>query len=275
MSAGRHGTQQRYPQPPATDSSLVTPVLQAEELMQRFSRPPGKVYLLYGDRPVFDLSMNIASTVVSEGGHVVVADGGNRFNAHAIIRFAQYKGRNPDDFLRSVFVSRSFTCYQMEQTIVHRLPEICRRQHVHTALILGLLDTFYDEQAPLREVRQILVRVLATLHELKQTGVSLLLACTNRQVWPEERNTLLTTLKGRSDRVYRLDVRPEVSQLILEQEEHTIPIIHRNGNAVPPAKGGDRYGTHHTDLHEHHRQRDRRLVEVPAGTPQGRPGTLR
>lgn len=267
MSMGSYGAHGRYPPPPAPHSSLARPVLQAEDLLQSFSRPPGKVYLLYGDRPVFDLSMNIASTVLAKGGHVVVADGGNRFNAHAIIRSAQHRGNNPDDFLRRIFVSRSFTCYQMEQTIVNRLPEFCRRQHAPAALILGLLDTFYDEQAPLREVRQILVRVMATLHELRRTGVSLLLACTNRQVWPEERNMLFTTLKARSDRVYRLEIKPDAARLILEQEEHTIPIIDRGGSAIPPAQGGERYGTHHTDLHEHHRQRDRQLVEVPAGTP--------
>ena len=275
MSMGGHGAHGRYPPPPAPHSSLARPVLQAEELVQQFSRPPGKVYLLYGDRPVFDLSMNIASAVLAEGGHVVVADGGHRFNVHAVIRFAQYGKRNPDDFLRRIFVSRSFTCYQMEQTIVNRLPDVCRRQHANTVLILGLLDTFYDEQAPFREVRQILVRVLATLHELKRAGVSLLLACTDRQVLPEERNILLATVRAHADRVYRLDVRPEVSRLILEQEEHSTPIIHRSGNEVPPAKGEDRYGAYRTDLHKHHRQRTRKLVEVPAGTPPRGPGTLR
>ena len=212
---------------------------------------------------------------MAQGTPIAVVDGCNQFNVHLLSSFARERRLDPEEFLRRIFISRGFTCYQMEQAVSARLPLFLQSICSNIAMIFGLLDTFYDEQAPLREVRQILVRVLATLHELKQTGVSLLLACTDRQVLPEERNILFTTVKAHADRVYRLDVRPEVSRLILEQEEHSTPIIHRSGNEVPPAKGGDRYGTYRTDLHEYHRQRTRKLVEVPAGTPPGRPGVVR
>jgi len=71
-------------------------------------------------------------------------------------------------------------------------------------MIFGLLDTFYDEQASFREVQQILRRLLGTLQDIKASGVSVLLACTEWNVLPKERNQLFTTLKTGMDTIYRL-----------------------------------------------------------------------
>jgi len=65
----------------------------------------------------------------------------------------------------------------MEQAIAHKLPAFLSTIHSNTALVFGLLDTFYDEQASLREVRQILQRLLGSFQEMKSKGVSLLLVC--------------------------------------------------------------------------------------------------
>ena len=84
-------------------------------------------------------------------------------------------------------------------------------------MIFGLLDTFYDEQASFREVQQILRRVLGTLQEVKASGVSVLLACTEWNVLPKERNQLFTTLKVGMDTVYRLGMdRNHAPALFLE-----------------------------------------------------------
>ena len=87
-----------------------------------------------------------------------------------------------------------------------------------TAMVFGLLDTFFDEQASLREVQQILQRVLVSLNTMKMDGVSVLVVCHAYNVLPEERNRLFGTLKTGMDRVYRLEVDEENrSKLFLEQ----------------------------------------------------------
>jgi hypothetical protein len=175
------------------------------------------VYLLYGDSAVFRLSHRIGARVLGDGGTVALVDGANRFDIHAVVRFAQERNLDPEQLLRRLFISRGFTCYQVEAAITERLPAFLRRTGARTVLIYGLLDTFYDEQAPLRDVRLILERVLESLSRLRNEGVSVLLVSTDWRVLPEARNRLLDRLKKGMDRVYRLETENSRSaQLYLE-----------------------------------------------------------
>ncbi|HWP83358.1 MAG TPA: hypothetical protein VNN76_11960 [Bacteroidota bacterium] len=254
-----HSTSPRYPAPafrtsPAPPGALL-PLIHTDNLAQSFATPPppGKLYLLYGDPLVFPLSMNIASYVLSKGMRLAVADGCNQFNPHAIIRFAQQRRLNADNLLKRIFVSRSFTCYQMEQTITNLLPSFLPTIDSTTAVVLGILDTLYDEQAPLREVRQILRRMLEILQKMKENGISILITAQERTVHPPERNALFAALKSGMDTIYRLN---DSFELHLE-------------------KGAMHHGKNRTDLHEHHRQRSCQLGQVSSGTSEGGTGDLR
>jgi hypothetical protein len=196
-------------------------------LTQSFAGPPGKVYLLYGDDRIFPISLTMAAHAMATGSSVAVVDGCNQFNVHLISRFARERKMNPDKLLRQIFISRGFTCYQMEQAVTNRLPAFLSTIHSRTAMIFGLLDTFFDEQASLREVQQILQRVLVALHTMKMNGISVLVVCHAYNVLPEERNRLFTTLKTGMDRVYRLEVNEEnQSKLFLEQERPPVVSKH-------------------------------------------------
>ncbi len=225
-----------------------------QTLIQHFAAPAGKTYLLYGDKPIFMLSLRMAAYGMARGSPVAVVDGCNRFDVHFLSRFARERKLNISDFLHRIFVSRGFTCYQMEQAIVHRLPSFLGTIDSRTAMIFGLLDTFYDQQASLREVRQILRRVVVTLGEMKAEGISVLLVCRKLNVLPKERNELFTTLQAGVDTIYRLQS-DDVPKLFLE-------------------KGMLSHGTHSANVHEHYRQRDGKLVEVPPRTSKGRPGAF-
>ena len=170
----------------------------------RLLRPPARCVFLYGDKFIFNLSLRMAAYAMAQGSSVAVVDGCNRFNVHLLSRFARERRIDPDDFLRRIFISRGFTCYQMEQAVSARLPLFLESIGSNIAMIFGLLDTFYDEQASFREVQQILRRLLGTLQEIKASGVSVLLACTEWNVLPKERNQLFTTLKTGMDTIYRL-----------------------------------------------------------------------
>jgi len=189
----------------------------SQSLVRSFVAPPGKVCLLYGDHLIFQLSLRMAAYAMAQGTPIAVVDGCNRFNVHLLSRFARERRLDPDEFLRRIFISRGFTCYQMEQAVSTRLPLFLQSIGSNIAMIFGLLDTFYDEQASFREVQQILRRVLGTLQEVKASGVSVLLACTEWNVLPKERNQLFTTLKSGMDTVYRLGLdRNQAPALFLE-----------------------------------------------------------
>ena len=178
----------------------------SQSLVQSFVAPPGKVCMLYGDELIFQFSLRMAAFAMAKGMPIAVVDGCNRFNVHLLSRFARERRLDVDDFLHRIYISRGFTCYQMEQAVSSRLPVFLESIGSNIAMIFGLLDTFYDEQASFREVQQILRRLLGTLQDIKLGGVSVLLACTEWNVLPKERNQLFATLKTGMDTIYRLTV---------------------------------------------------------------------
>jgi hypothetical protein len=246
-----------------------TAAVRSSGIINAFTEKPGKVFLLYGERPIFQLSLQMAAHAMAGGNSIAVVDGCNRFDVHALSRFARMRKIDPNKFLDRIFISRGFTCYQMEQAIARKLPLFLPTIRSQTAMVFGLLDTFYDEQASLREVQQILQRLLVSFREMKAAGVSLLVVCLERTVAPPERNQLFTTLRNGMDRVYKLDTSEQGTlQLMLEsrQPPPAVPLI---------AKGETTYGTDSTDLHQSDRYGIVKLGKVPPRTAQRRPGSIR
>jgi len=250
-------------------------------MIRAFADKPGKIFMLYGERAIFQLSLQMAAHAMVQGNPIAVVDGCNRFDVHALSRFARARKIDPNKFLNRIFISRGFTCYQMEQAIAHKLPVFLAGIHSNTALIFGLLDTFYDEQASLREVRQILQRLLGSFQEMKSKGISLLLVCLERTVAPQERNQLFTTLKNGVDRVYKLDTNERGTlQLLLESQQPILRSFNEGETAgrlsasYHMQQGEHDYGTNRTDLHQPDRRGTGKLVEVPPRTPQRRSGNI-
>ena len=177
------------------------------------SAPPGKLYSLVGtDSSVFRLSLSMASQALLRGVPIAVVDGSNRFDAYMIAEAARQitagrSGRRvtPEELLNRIYVARAFTCYQMEATITERLPAFLRRIRAPVAMIFGLLDTFYDDQAPLFEVKASVERVISALHAMKKDDISLLLASKEIKVESKERNGLLPRVHAAMDQVYLLN----------------------------------------------------------------------
>jgi hypothetical protein len=181
------------------------------EVFNRFqASPPGKLFCLHGSNAVFRLSLNLAARGIAAGVPITLIDGTNRFDVYYIAEFARRLAdrqppslrRSPEEFLRNIYISRAFTCFQMEAVITDRLPAFVQARQSPVVVIFGLLDTFYDEQAPLHEVRAGLQRILATLRLLKQRNVALLLASLDLRPASEERKTLFPALAAAMDWVY-------------------------------------------------------------------------
>lgn len=233
---------------PASDTGSERGLVPASPstMADSFASAPGKLWLLYGEHVVFRLAHRIAGHILRAGAPLALIDGANRFDIQTIVRYAQEHHLDPDDILQRLFISRGFTCYQIEAAVTERLPAFLRRTGARAALIFGLLDTLYDEQAPMRDVRAILSRTINALRATSDEGISVLLASTDWRVLPEERNRLLSDLKRQMDRVYRLELTAEdAPALFLERSQHR--------GAVAPAQGGD-HGKNRPDIYEHHRR---------------------
>jgi hypothetical protein len=151
---------------------------------------------------------------MSNNRSIAAVDGCNRFNVHLLARHAREHRIDTQEFLRRVYVSRGFTCYQMEAAITRRLPVFLQTHRINAALILGLLETFYDQQAPFREAASMLERVIVSIRELKAGGVSVLLVCSDVKVLPKERNRFIARLKTAADAVYHVAVNEEGAPVI-------------------------------------------------------------
>jgi hypothetical protein len=166
---------------------------------------------------VFRLSLTAAAYVLVNGVPLTVVDGTNRFDLYYLTEFARRwgapRGMGPSQILERIFLSRAFTCYQMEAVVTERLPAFLQKMGSPVVLIFGLLDTFYDEQAPLFEVQASLGRVMATLQALKRAHVSVLLASRDARPAAPDRRALFPRLAASMDRVYSVNAAaPAVSQ---------------------------------------------------------------
>jgi hypothetical protein len=178
-------------------------VLQPDALIQQFrAAPPGKLFCVHGDKLVFRLSLHAAAHALLNGSTIALVDGTNRFEPYFIAEFARRVSAKPDDLLKRIFIPRSFTCYQMEATITDRLPEFLGKSNSRVVIIFGLLDTYYDEQAPIFEVVGSVKRVIAALQRLKQSNISVLLASRDVRLESKERSRLMPQLLSSMDQVY-------------------------------------------------------------------------
>jgi hypothetical protein len=213
---------------------------------------------------------------------VTLVDGTNRFDVYYLAEFARkHAGMHPDgrritpeSLLDNIFVSRAFTCYQMEAVITERLPVFVRQRGSPVVIIFGLLDTFYDDQAPLFQVKAGLERILMALRRLRQDNVAVLLASLDVKLGSKERNGLFPHLMTVMDRVYRVvedaggqRILPEIFPAILPE------ILNVRGGKNIHQREGASHGTDGTDIHDGHPAGNGKLGKIPARVAQGRPGS--
>lgn len=201
-------------------------------LVQQFEQaPPGKLFCLHGDANVFRLSLYAASHALLRGVPIALVDGTNRFDVYYIAEFARKvtsqskRCVTPDQLLRQIYVARAFTCYQMEATITERLPAFLKHTSAPVTIVFGLLDTFYDEQAPLFEVQKSVQRIIVALLELKQANISVLLASKDMKLESKERNALFPRVRAAMDHVFAVTG----SNLLHEPQRHQIKMEERRG----------------------------------------------
>ena len=108
-------------------------------------------------------------------------------------------GSEPKDLLRRTHVTRSFTAFQTEAAITTRLPEFLQRRSCGVVLILGLLQTYYDEQIHVHESEHSLHRILQTLHRVKAQNRHVLIAEVDVENPPEGKEHLFGMIRAATE----------------------------------------------------------------------------
>jgi len=134
------------------------------------------IFLLYGHPHVLRLSQKLACRILLQPEPMMVLDGANTFDPYLVSELARKAGQTPEEFLRRIRVSRSFTCHQM-LSLIHQVEKAARQWNSWLILLLGPLTTFYDESVPNYEAWTIFRAFVNELKRLSQAGFRLLLAC--------------------------------------------------------------------------------------------------
>jgi hypothetical protein len=107
------------------------------------------------------------------GERLGVLVGHNRFDVYALSRLALEHGLDPRPILERIELSRAFTCHQLHRRIsTLGAPHTKRWSALY---VLGLLDTFYDEDVKQYEARRLLGESLRKLKEIAAGGLPVLI----------------------------------------------------------------------------------------------------
>ncbi|HVN47456.1 MAG TPA: hypothetical protein VMU30_01410 [Bacteroidota bacterium] len=212
-----------------------------------FTEPPGKLGLLYGEHGVYSTATLVAAEIIRYQSPVVFVDGANRVDPYYLARLARYTGFAPHTFLNRAFVSRAFTCYQMDVALTDGLLEYMQSVNSRVLLIYGPIDLFDDEQVTMRDIVDMIRRIHLAFELLKRHHISTMLVSKTPHFQMKGRERLLLQFKEMSDVIYRLESYDTMQHIIMEK--------------VP-------YGTNSTNSNALDSARRGKLVEIPAGAQE-------
>lgn len=160
----------------------------SDESLDRFFTTNGRIGLLYGNASLTRIALYGVTLAAIARQTVIVIDGANSFDAYFVARLARRWNYAPESILSHIHLSRAFTCYQLSESITHRLPNAINPswerkcdeelgspipQQRTTIFCIGLLDTFYDEDVPMSDTMRLLKASITTLVGLSKCGHSI------------------------------------------------------------------------------------------------------
>lgn len=158
---------------------------------------PGQLSALTGPKGILGLYPWFLAPALLAGERIFVADGGNFFNPYDFSEIAAHAGCPPGELLRRIQISRAFTCHQM-LALVRRLARFTRRARVRVIVLLGLLESYYDEAVPVRETSRTWQATLNLLRCMAGEGFLILAVCPDHSL--ESKRALRRFLVGVAER---------------------------------------------------------------------------
>ena len=113
--------------------------------------------------------------------------------------------------------------FRSEAAVTTKLVRFLQSTPCKLVIVLGLLDTYYDEQVKPNECQQSLQRVMKTLKELTKQNIFVLLADVNVSNPPKGKELLFELVKKHCDTVYQLHISNNQFQLTEQWDATMIP----------------------------------------------------
>ena len=131
-------------------------------ILEAVHRP--RLSLFWGTRAPTQTLLILFTLLAARGETPRLFDGGNRFDGYFVARLARRLTPQPRAVLSRMRHSRAFTCFQLAELIENTPTDSS------PLFVLDLLNTFYDESVPPRDVERLLARVVAQLKRLAAIG---------------------------------------------------------------------------------------------------------
>lgn len=185
-------------------------------ILQAVHQP--RLSLFWGTRAPAQTLLILFTLLAARGETPRLFDGGNRFDGYFVARLARRLTPRPRVVLSRMRLSRAFTCFQLAELIENTPTEPQADRNGPPAdssplFVLDLLNTFYDESVPPRDVERLLARVIAHLKRLAAVG-PVIVGAGEPQSLVKERWGLLDQLQAAADLTWML--RPPQEEIIAQ-----------------------------------------------------------
>ncbi len=182
--------------------------------------PSAELLLLTGPPLILDVGTTLAGWVTLHERTVLYVDGANAFDPYILSTLAREAGQPPKAVMQRLFLSRAFTCHQLETLIADRLPGAIARYRPGLVLISGWSHLFHDENVPAREAFRLFQNTARQIRALAEAGQPILATHPLEPVTPRLQ-PLGETLTRAADGVVRL--RQEEGLILVVREKPPDP----------------------------------------------------
>jgi len=183
----------------------------------------GDFALLHGSHAVSSLAMllciraQLPPQLGGLGSNVVFIDGGNTFRLYQITRLARLHQLDPKQVLDRIYISRSFTAYQMTSLILQKLEDAVKNFNAKLVIVSDIAAMFLDKDITEDEAKSICSQVTTRLSTFAKEHQVIAIA-TYPPHEDSRRNIYLQTLTaGRAKVVIGLKQTKYEREVILEK----------------------------------------------------------
>lgn len=169
----------------------------------------GELILLDGDLSASSLShlLAVRSQLPAKkgglGSPVIWLDGGNTFNLYGITEYSKGLGLDPERVLKSIYLSRAFTCYQMSSLVLEKLWDAVERFKSKFVVISDLPYLYLESDIPKREAAKAFAPVIEELRSSPRRKDVLVLSTALEYPFAEREGQIHEILASSADIVLR------------------------------------------------------------------------
>jgi len=149
--------------------------------------------------------------------NVLYVDGGNSFRLYDISSIAQSMELDPRTVLERIFISRTFTVYQMIDLVFEQLESAVKKYNTKVVVIANLAQQFLDKDVPLKEAKEVFLQLTKYLENFSKTNDVILVATHSPYFWSKHRKFFTEVLCSRANTVSSIKKFRDRPYFILEK----------------------------------------------------------